>query len=96
MTRCVLTPRAQRDLDEIWDYTISRWNVAQSERYIRQIQRSCELLCAEPLLGRACDDIRVGYRKQRSGSHFIFYRMVAGGIEVVRVLRQSMDFDLHL
>ena len=29
----VFTPRAQSDLDEIWDYTADRWGLEQAETY---------------------------------------------------------------
>jgi len=31
MSRYILSPRAQADLDEIWDYTAERWGVDQAE-----------------------------------------------------------------
>jgi toxin ParE1/3/4 len=96
MTRYVLKPRAQRDLDEIWEYSAATWGLDQAEVYIRQIQRSLENLADDPRLGRTCDDIRVGYRKHRTGSHFIFYRIGDGVIDVVRILHQQMDFNQHL
>jgi toxin ParE1/3/4 len=74
MTRCLLRPRAQRDLNEIWDYSAASWSVSQAETYIRQIQDACAMLAEDPRLGRPCDDIRAGYRKFRAGSHFVFYR----------------------
>jgi len=30
MRRFALSPRAQADLDEIWDYSATRWGVLQS------------------------------------------------------------------
>jgi toxin ParE1/3/4 len=96
MTGYVLSPRAQADLDEIWDYTEQRWRAAQAERYIRQLQQGIELMAADPRRGQACDEIRTGYRKYGIGSHVIFYRLTADGIDVVRILHASMDFDHHL
>jgi plasmid stabilization system protein ParE len=29
------------------------------------------------------------------GSHFVFYRITAEGIDVVRILHQRMDFEQH-
>ena len=49
-----------------------------------------------PSLGRACDDIRTGYRRYAEGSHTIFYREAGGGIEIVRILHGRMDPDRHL
>jgi toxin ParE1/3/4 len=48
-----------------------------------------------PSLGRACDDIRPGYRRYAEGSHIIFYREVRSDIEIVRVLHGRMDPDRH-
>jgi toxin ParE1/3/4 len=31
------SPRAQRNLDEIWDYSAATWGIDQAEAYIRQI-----------------------------------------------------------
>jgi toxin ParE1/3/4 len=47
-------------------------------------------------MGRACPEIRRGYHKYRAGSHVLFYRLIDGGIEVVRILHEQMDFGRHL
>jgi toxin ParE1/3/4 len=96
MTRYLLRPRAQRDLEEIWTYTARTWSPAQAETYVRHVQHSCGMIAVDPRLGRSCDDIRAGYRKFRSGSHFLFYRPIKDGVEIVRILHFSMDFEQHL
>jgi toxin ParE1/3/4 len=96
MTRCLLRPRAQRDLNAIWNHSVASWSVNQAETYIREIQRVCAMLAEDPRLGRPCEDIRAGYRKFRAGSHFVFYRIIEDGIDVVRVLHERMDFEQHL
>ena len=96
MTLYVLSPRAQADLDDIWTFTTNRWSAAQAELYIRQIQSDIETVAALPEIGRACDEIRRGYRGYRTGSHLIFYRLTDGGIDVVRILHARMDFRRHL
>lgn len=48
MTAYVLSPRAQRDIEDIWDYTVDHWNVRQAETYIRQIKLAIETVAAEP------------------------------------------------
>jgi toxin ParE1/3/4 len=95
VTPYVLSPRAQVDLDEIWDYSASHWGDAQAEVYARQIQTPIELIAKTPHRGRPCDDIRPGYSKFAVGSHVLFYRLTDDGIDVVRVLHQRMDFDRH-
>jgi toxin ParE1/3/4 len=61
----VLTPAAQADLRQIWDYTAARWGEAQAERYILGIRNACEALADGRRTGRAIDDVRPGYRSWR-------------------------------
>ena len=96
MNRYVLSPRAQSDLEEIWSYTESRWGFDQAETYIRELQRHIETVAAHPASGKPCPEVRAGYHKYRAGSHFLFYRITSGGVDVVRVLHERMDFGRHL
>lgn len=97
MSRYLLSPAAQADLEQIWDYTRDRWGVDQAEVYLRELQRAIERTAANPQIGRACDEIRPGYRKLAAASHTVFYQLTAdGAIDVVRVLHQRMDVDRHL
>lgn len=96
MSRYLLSPAAQTDLDQIWDYTHDHWGVDQAEEYLRELQRAIER-AANPRIGRACDEIRPGYRKLVAASHTLFYRVSAERvIDVVRVAHQRMDVDRHL
>jgi toxin ParE1/3/4 len=96
VTRYVLSPAAQFDLEQIWDCTCERWSDDQAERYVREIQRATELVADNPLIGRPCEEVRAGYRRHAVGSHTLYYRVAAGHlIEVVRVLHKHMDVDQH-
>jgi toxin ParE1/3/4 len=95
--RYVLSPAAQADLEDIWDYTCERWSVDQAESYVRDFQRAVERITHEPLIGRSCDDVRAGYRRHAVGSHTLYHRIVGDDlIDVVRVLHKRMDVDRHL
>lgn len=95
--RYLLSPAAQADLEQIWDYTHDRWRVDQAEDYLRELQRAVNRIAANPRIGRACDEIRPGYRKLAAGSHTLFYRVTAEDvIDVMRILHQRMDVDHHL
>jgi toxin ParE1/3/4 len=78
VSRYLLSPAAQADLEEIWNYTASRWDVDQAEQYVRELQRAIERAAGNPQGGRACDEIRAGYRKLAAGSHTLYYRL--GGV----------------
>jgi toxin ParE1/3/4 len=71
--------------------------VSTRPRSLRELQHAIDRAAANPRIGRACDEIRSGYRKLAAGSHTLFYRVTAEDvIEVVRVLHQRMDVDRHL
>ena len=97
MSRYLLSPAAQLDLAQIWDYTCRHWDVEQADEYLRELQRAIELAAVNPRIGQGCDEIRPGYRKLAAGSHTLYYRVTPDGvIDVVRVLHQRMDVDRHL
>jgi toxin ParE1/3/4 len=92
----VLSPLAQADMDEIWDFTEERWGVVQAKQYVRELQRAIETVARDPRRGRACDDIRAGYRKFSAGAHIIFFLPLGDQVQIIRILHQRMDFDQHL
>lgn len=77
-----LSPRAERDLQEIWLYTEGRWSAARADRDTRALIDMIDELAANPGKGRAIDNI--------------FYRQDRPGIEVIRILHQNMDVSAHL
>jgi len=62
------------------------------EDYLRSLDRRFAFLAARPSVGKACDELRAGYRRYPRGSHVIFHRRVsAERIEIVRGLHRSQD-----
>ncbi len=92
-----LSPKARADLGRIWDDSAERWGKDQADRYIRLLAASFARLAEGSARGREADEIRKGYLRLSVGSHILFYRRGAeGGIEVIRILHQRMDFKRHL
>ena len=58
-----LTQLATTDLRSIGRYTQATWGQEQRNRYLAKLDACFHFLAQEPYQGRACDDIRVGYRK---------------------------------
>ena len=96
MSRYVLSPRAEADLGEIWDFTVKTWGEEQAEDYIRSLASAIEAVAQNPRRGRPCNEVRKGYRQYLAGSHIIFFRKIKGGIDVIRILHGRMKFDQHL
>lgn len=82
---------AEADLESITEYTLRTWGAAQADLYLTALETCCESLATNPMLGRACDELRPGLRRMEEGRHVIFYRLHGGGIRVIRILHQSMS-----
>jgi|TARA_B110000305_G_scaffold220868_1_gene263083 toxin ParE1/3/4 len=96
LSAVILSPGAKLDLGAIWDYTLSQWGVDQAEKYVRDLWSAMEQAAADPAKSVDIGDVRKGYRKIRSGSHVIFFKIRGAGIDVVRILHKRMDFDRQL
>jgi toxin ParE1/3/4 len=91
-----LSALARQDLLSIGRYTQTTWGLDQRNRYLAKLDEAFHLLTTTPQLGKACDEIRVGYRKYHIGRHLVFYRHSPEGLEVIRVLHERMDIESHL
>ena len=91
-----LSPRAQRDLESIFDYTATQWDPPQAIRYAESIEAACAALSQAPLQSQNCATIRQGYRRRNVEQHAIYFRQTAYGIAVIRILHQRMDQVRHL
>lgn len=97
MSRFSLTKQAIEDLREIGRYTQKRWGREQRRHYLALLDRCFHTLAENPNQGQRCDEIRSGYRKFPSGQHIVFYcEQNTGGIEIIRVLHERMDLEVHL
>ena len=91
-----LTPEAERDVENIWRYTLEEWGVEKANRYVDDIVESFGLLVDSPGLGAPCDHIRQGYRRVIFREHAIYYYPTDDGIAVIRILHRRMDAQRHL
>ena len=56
----------------------------------------CAELAEAPARAPDCGHIRPAYRRGAVGSHFIYFRVEAYGIAVIRILHQRMDVSRPL
>jgi toxin ParE1/3/4 len=91
-----LPPRVRSDIDAIWDYTVATWSVQQARHHLNGLSDVCMDLADSPELGNCRDELYEGLRVYPSGRHLVFYLIMDKGIDVVRILHGSMDFELHL
>ncbi len=96
MSQVVLSPKARSDLSGIWDYTLEEWGIEQAEKYVRELWIEMQEQVCDHSTSTDVSDVRSGYRKKKSGSHVIFFKLIDKGIDVIRILHQRMDFNRHL
>lgn len=93
--RCLLSPAAESDLEDIWRYTEGTWSTEQAEHYLREIIAAFGELAAGRRQGRKVQ-VRPGYLKHAVGSHVIYFRDRGLWIEIIRVLHRRQDVDSNL
>jgi toxin ParE1/3/4 len=91
-----LRPKARADLVQIYRYSVVTWGPEQAEFYLNQLDQHINFIAANPTLGRLCPEIKKGYYKYSSGSHFIYYRAMDDGVDIVRILHQRMSSQIYL
>ena len=90
-----LSQLAEDDLAGIWFYTFENWSAGQADTYHRSIIAIVEALAEGTRTGRQTE-LRAGLLKHPAGRHMVYYRQTETGIDVIRILHQSMDIDRHL
>jgi toxin ParE1/3/4 len=76
---------------EIWLY-IAQDNPKAADRLLDRINSACNTLAKSPRAGHARSDLGAGARSH-PGRYVIYYRKVAVGIEVIRVLSGYRDIS---
>ena len=91
------------DLAGIWDSIASPiglyetrdgGDAAATQAFVRDFTVHCELLTANPELGRNLDDLVFGVRSSAFQKYSVFYRVRSSSIVVLRLLRSSRDLAI--
>jgi len=90
MPEVIRSPEAQADAIEIWTY-IAKDNPAAANRLIDRIDAKLRLLAEAPLIGTARPELAPSLRSLAIDNYLLFFRPIADGIEVVRILHGARD-----
>ncbi len=88
--------KAERDLEEIIDYTLQQWGALQTQNYLNGLEARGQLLADNPALGTKREALSEGLLSFPYESHILYYIRQPYGISIVRVLHQNMDPVKHL
>ncbi|QDS90799.1 Plasmid stabilization system protein [Rosistilla ulvae] len=90
MATLVVSPSAQQDLTDIFDY-IARDKPVAAAMWIEKVEQKCRRIAATPDVGEARPEYGSDIRSSIIGRYVIFHRTIVGGIEVVRVIAGDRD-----
>ena len=98
MKKYRLSKQAEKDLSEIWRYTVEHWSREQANKYVNGLLDACtEIAKAPEKHGFSYESVREGYRKYPYRKHIIFYKVIIDGSTFIsRILHEKMDFRRHL
>lgn len=84
------TNAARADLVDIWLH-VAKDNPSAADRVLERIAAAAGRLGHDPRAGPARDDIRPGLRYLVCDPWLLLYRVVADGVEIVRVVHGRRD-----
>lgn len=87
-----LSPLADADLDEIWQF-ISMDSDEMADRFIAELLQKFELLAAHPFAGVKSVELGADSRKFPHKSYLIFYFPTEYGAEIFRILHAARDIQ---
>lgn len=83
-----LTQRAERDLQDIYQYTVDQFGERQAEKYLRELDGVFGLLAGFPNAGR----VYAGPTHQFvHGKHIILYRVVGDYLVIGRIFHGAQS-----
>jgi toxin ParE1/3/4 len=86
------TPQTEVDVTSIYNF-IADDSVRAAEAWLARVEATFDMLAETPMAGRARNDLGTNVRSFPVGNYVIFYRPVADGAEVVRVMHGRRDID---
>lgn len=87
----ILSEAADKDLEDIFDYTIEHFGFEQAEKYLLEIEKIFNDIYLHPKSGKTRNEIKKGLYSFPKDNHIIFYRISDKHIYIVRVLHGSRD-----
>ncbi len=96
MASYVFTDKAERDLENIIDYTVERWGTNQARQYIESLEQVAQSLASNADIGLKRDDLSEGLLSFPCRSHILYYLKNTHGVSIIRILHSSMDSAKHL
>lgn len=87
----LISPQAQRDLQDILQYTKETWGTKQKNKYKAILTKGIKNLGETPRIGKPKTEISPNHRVLHIESHLIVYKILKNEVQIVRILHKKMD-----
>jgi toxin ParE1/3/4 len=87
-----ISPRAERDLNGIWDFIAENSQTAAT-RFVNRIEEQCRLLVDNPIMGRPRPEFGPDVRSYTWSNYLIYYAPVDDGLEIMRVVHGARNIQ---
>jgi len=93
-----VSDEAQRDIENIFNYTIDEWGLNQAITYQTLLDEHLDIIRNDPFTSysKKVTQYRIVARYLRAGKHHIYYSVHNNWIVILRILHGQMDAKLHL
>ena len=96
MSGYILSPDADQDLTDIWDY-VAADSIDAADRWIKKLFDAFESLAQHPQLGHKREDLTPhSVLFWPVGSYLIIYRLTPSALQIVAVTQGSRDIPAFL
>ena len=92
MSNYIITPQAEKDIDEILLF-IAADNLEAAIAFNERLTNRFEFLADNAKSGRERPELKQDLRSFPEGNYLVFYREWAGIVAIVRVLHGARDLD---
>ncbi len=91
-----LTRDAERDVIDIYLYSVEQFGAPRADQYLAEMQERFAQLATHPHTGEDVSAIYPNARRALYISHVLYYREDQDGILILRILHKRMDPARHL
>ena len=92
MAIIIKRPLAEQDLLDIWEF-IAEDSLDRADEFLDRLEGKLQTLALNSGMGRRREELLTGLRSFPSDNYIVFYREIEGGIDVIRILHGSRDFE---
>jgi toxin ParE1/3/4 len=87
-----LKPAALTDLENIWNFTATRWSADQADEYVQGLYAAFERISENPLIVRERIEFTPPVRIYNFKSHIVVFREEPDHIAIIRIRHGSEDW----